>query len=169
MSVMWPVRSSLHRGATRMPVAMASIESGIHHVHQGRVGAVQADQGERERVVAAGAAGRRARPSSMMSTVPAGPTSTRSSWTSSAPVSGSHSSGGHSTRSPQRMPRIRCWAKPVRNAPITGPRDRLYGKLDGRLGHLCHVHPLVVDRVGVAVVMKPSFGEWRARADGNRE
>ncbi len=46
-----------------------------------------------------------------------------------AAVSGSHSSGGHSTRSPLRMPMIRWSASAVMKAPITGPSDRLYGNL----------------------------------------
>ena len=60
------------------------------------------------------------------STVPAGPTSTKS-WASSSAVSGSHSSGGTITRSPLRMPMIRCSVSAVMNAPTTGPSDRLYG------------------------------------------
>ena len=42
---------------------------------------------------------------------------------------GSHSSGGTSTRSPLRMPMIRCSVSAVMNAPITGPSDRLYGNV----------------------------------------
>ena len=60
------------------------------------------------------------------STVPAGPTSTKS-WASSSAVSGSHSSGGAITRSPLRMPMIRRSVSAVMKAPTTGPSDRLYG------------------------------------------
>ena len=62
------------------------------------------------------------------STVPAGPTSTKS-CASSAPVTGSHSRGGTSTASPLRMPRIRRSVSAVMNGPITGPSERLYGKV----------------------------------------
>ncbi len=58
------------------------------------------------------------------STVPAGPTSTKS-WASSAPVAGSHSIGGTSTPSPLRMPRMRFSVRAVMKAPITGPNDRV--------------------------------------------
>ena len=61
-------------------------------------------------------------------TVPAGPTSTKS-WASSAPVAGSHSIGGTSTPSPQRIPRIRFSVSAVMNAPVTGPSDRVYGNV----------------------------------------
>ena len=62
------------------------------------------------------------------STVPAGPTSTRSA-ASSAPVAGSHSIGGTSTSLPFRVPKICLSVSAVMNAPITGPSDRLYGKV----------------------------------------
>src|SRR5207249_2624017 len=59
---------------------------------------------------------------------PAGPTSTKS-CASSAPVSGSHSSGGQITREPLLMPMSRCSVSAVMKAPNTGPRERLYGNL----------------------------------------
>ena len=57
-------------------------------------------------------------------TVPTGPTSTKSG-ASSAPVAGSHSTGGTSTSSPLRIPTIRFSVKAVMNAPTTGPSERL--------------------------------------------
>ncbi len=78
------------------------------------------------------------------STVPAGPTSTKS-WASSSPVAGSHSIGGQMTRSPQRMPMIRCSVRAVMNAPTTGPRDRLYGNW------------MVISRTSLTVLLLPGL------------
>ena len=58
------------------------------------------------------------------STVPVGPTSTKSG-ASSAPVAGSHSIGGTMTSSPLRMPRIRRSVSALMNVPITGPSERV--------------------------------------------
>ena len=121
---MWPERVSLQRGATRMPVAMASIDP-ASTACTSVVSAPSSWMRAKAKGWSNGCCSVGADTQVQDVTVPAGPTSTSASWSSSAPVSGSHSSGGHRTRSPLRMPRIRCSARPLRNAPITGPRDRL--------------------------------------------
>ena len=97
MSVMWPVRVPLQRGATRIPSAMAAGEPASTAWSRG----VEAPSSRTK----ANANGRSSGCCSVGSgthvhdsTVPAGPTST-SSWGSSAPVAGSHSMGGTSTES----------------------------------------------------------------------
>ena len=98
--------------------------AGVHRVQQGRGGPVQADECEGEGMVERVLDPRASATHVHDSTVPAGPTSTNS-WGSSAPVAGSHSMGGTSTASWQRMPRICFSVRAVMNAPTTGPRDRL--------------------------------------------
>ena len=51
MSVMWPRRSAFQRGATRMPVAIASGEPAVDGVEERGVGTVELHQRERERMV----------------------------------------------------------------------------------------------------------------------
>ena len=110
------------------PSLMASIDPASTACSSGVVGAVEADEARTRTDGRAGAARSASATQVHDSTVPAGPTSTKS-WASSAPVAGSHSIGGTSTASPLRIPRIRCSVSAVMNAPITGPSDRLYGNV----------------------------------------
>ena len=122
MSVMWPMRVPRQRGATRMPTDIAS---GVPTSTACRSGVVAPS-----RRMNANANGRSSGCCTVgvgthvhESTVPAGPTSTKSA-ANSAPVAGSHSLGGTSTASPLRVPRICLRVRAVMNAPITGPSER---------------------------------------------
>ena len=116
-----PPRRDPHAGRHRVDRA------GVDRVQERRVGAVELDRARRRTAGRAGAAtvgvghprprSRRCRPGRRR----------RSRGRAPAPVSGSHSRGGTMTRSPLRIPMIRCSVSAVMNAPTTGPSDRLYG------------------------------------------
>ena len=123
MSSMRPSRAPLQRGATRIPSTMESGPPVSTACSSGVVAPssrIKAKAKGRSRGCCSDGVGTHVHDS----TVPAGPTSTNW-WGSSAPVAGSHSMGGTSTPSRQRMPRIRFSVRAVMNAPTTGPSDRL--------------------------------------------
>ncbi len=127
MSSIRPSRLPRHRGATRIPSAMPPGVPASTACSNGVV-APSRRTSAKAKGWSSGCCSDGVTTHVHDSTVPAGPTSTNS-WGSSAPVAGSHSMGGTSTASPQRMPRIRFSVRAVMNAPTTGPRDRLYGNV----------------------------------------
>jgi hypothetical protein len=123
MSVIRPTRSAFQRGATRIPSDIEPGEPASTAWNRG-VAAPSRRMKAKAKGRSSGCCSVGSGTQVHDSTVPAGPTSTRSG-ANSAPVLGSHSIGGTSTPSRQRIPRIRFSVSAVMNAPTTGPSDRV--------------------------------------------
>ena len=126
-----PARRDPHAGAHRVDRA------GVDRVQERRVGAVELDQREGERVVERVLHGGRGHPRPRRRPCPRD-RRRRSRAPAPRAVSGSHSSGGTITRSPLRIPMIRRSVRAVMNAPTTGPERPLVRELDRALDGLYH-------------------------------
>ena len=116
-----------HRGVTRMPTRIASAAPQSTHVQQRGVGAVGADQRERERLRSSGCLpGARLRDPGAGLTAPRGPTSTirrrRDSALGRRVVLGRRHQHAPSA---VRTPTIRPSRSPVKKRPMTGPTERV--------------------------------------------
>src|SRR5260370_36735808 len=124
-SVMCPARSVFQRGTTRIPVRIRSIDP-ASTTWRSPVWAPS----RRTSANANGWSRGCLRPGwvtqAQVSTVPPGPTSTRS-VSMASPEAGPHSRGGASTRpSPVRAPKIVALRRPVNTGPPTGTMGRGY-------------------------------------------
>ena len=148
MSVMWPMRVGPPPGRDPHAGAHGVDRAGVDRVEERRCRRRRACTSANANGTSSGCCAVGVATHDHDSTVPAGPTSTKS-WASSSAVSGSHSSGGHDHAVAAADPDDPPVGERGHERTHHRPERSLVRELDGGLDDLCHAVPPGTSRSGL--------------------